>query len=119
MPVNVTVSDALYQKLDDKKLLKAIQKSVQDTTRELKDECVDYSPHVTGRLRDGFSYEVNNTATGVDSKITNGPAPYWVFLEYGTRYISPMGNIQRAVEVTEPGAKIIARFHQNYKPGGK
>ena len=117
MSVDVQVSHGLWSKLDSKKLLSAVQKSVQETTRELKDECVDYSPKVTGNLRRGFSYDVNNTGSGVDAKITNAPAPYWVFLEYGTRYIPAMGNIQRAVEVTEPGAKIIARFNQYYKPG--
>ncbi len=116
MSVDVQVSTSLWEKLDSKKLVDATRKSVQETTRELKDECVEYSPKVTGHLRRGFSYDVEGGSV-TRARITNAPAPYWVFLEYGTRYIPAMGNIQRAVEVTEPGAKIIARFNQYYKPG--
>jgi HK97 gp10 family phage protein len=119
MSVDVQINESLWKKLDSKKLSEAVRKSVQETTRELKDECVEYSPKVTGNLRRGFSYEVTGGEAVTRAKITNNTAPYWVFLEYGTRYIPEMGNIQRAVEVTEPGAKITARFKQYYKPGGK
>ena len=117
MSVEVQVSQGLWEKLDSKKLAEATKKAVQETTRELKDECVEYSPKVTGHLRRGFSYDVSGGEAVTRAKITNAPAPYWFFLEYGTRYIPAMGKIQRAVEVTEPGAKIIARFNQYYKPG--
>lgn len=118
MPVEVTVSEGLYEKLDAKKLTAAVEKSVRETTIELEGECKDYSPVDTGNLRRSFSYDVSGGGSVTRAQVRNS-TNYWVFQEYGTRYIPAQGFIQRAVEVTEPGAKIVARFQKYYKPGAK
>ena len=118
MPVNVTVSEALYKKLDDKQLTTALKKAVTETTIELNNECIDYAPVDTGNLKRSHSYDVSGGAAVTRAQVKNS-TNYWHFVEYGTRYAPAQGYIQRAVEVTEPGAKITARFQQYYKPGGK
>lgn len=115
MSVDVQVSTALYKKLDEKKLKNAAEKSVRETTIELEGECKDYAPVDTGKLRSSFSYEVNSGGSVTRAQVKNS-TNYWVFQEYGTRYIPAQGFIQRAVEVTEPADKIIARFSKYYKP---
>jgi HK97 gp10 family phage protein len=118
MPVDVTVSDGLYQKLDEKKLANALKKAVTETTIELNNECIEYAPVDTGNLKRSHSYEVNGGQAVTRAMVKNS-TNYWPYVEYGTRYAPAQGYIQRAVEVTEPGAKITARFGQYYKPGGK
>ena len=118
MPVDVQVSESLYSKLDSKKLQTAIRKAVKDTTIQLEGECKDYSPVDTGNLKRSHSYEVNGGQAVTRAMVKNS-TNYWPYVEYGTRYAPAQGYIQRAVEVTEPGAKITARFTQYYKPGGK
>lgn len=115
MSVDVQVSTTLYKKLDEKKLKNAAEKSVRETTIELEGECKDYAPVDTGNLRRSFSYEVSGGGSVTRAQVKNS-TNYWVFQEYGTRYIPAQGFIQRAVEVTEPADKIIARFSKYYKP---
>lgn len=118
MPVDVTVSEALYKKLDDKQLTSALKKAVTETTIELNNECIDNSPVKTGYLKRGHSYEVSGGAAVTRAQVKNR-ANYWHFVEYGTRYMAPRGYIQQAVNSTKPGEKITTRFQQYYKPGGK
>lgn len=115
MSVEVTVSEGLYKKLDDKKLAKAIQKAVTEQTQQLEGECVDYSPHDTGHLQQSWSYDVNGGQRVTRAQIKNS-TNYWHYVEYGTRYQPAQGYVQRAVEVNQPAEKIIARFNQYYKP---
>lgn len=117
MSVDVQVSTGLYKKLDAKKLMNAAEKSVRETTIELEGECKDYSPVDTGNLRRSFSYDVSGGGSVTRAQVKNS-TNYWVFQEYGTRYIPAQGFIQRAVEVTEPAAKITSRFSRYYKPDG-
>lgn len=118
MSVQVDVSEECYKKLDSQRLFQALDKAVKDTVIELEGECKDYAPYVTGKLHDSFSYDYSSGEGTIQAQINN-TSGYWMYLEYGTRYIPPYGFIQRAIEVTEPGAKIVARFQQNYGKGGK
>ena len=117
MPVNVTVSDALYNKLDEGKLTRALKKAVTETTVKLEVECKDYAPIDTGNLKRSFSHEVTGGKAVTRAKVKNS-TNYWMYPEYGTRYQPAQGYIQRAVEVARPSEDLIARFQQYYKPDG-
>lgn len=115
MSVEVQVSEGLYKKLDAKKLSKALERTVRESTIQLESECVDYSPYDTGKLHDSWSYDVNGGQRVVRAQIKNS-TNYWHYVEYGTRYQPAQGYVQRAVEVNQPAEKILARFKQYYKP---
>lgn len=118
MSVEVTVNEALYEKLDAKKLSSAMKKALTEQTIQLEGECVDYSPHDTGYLQQSWSYSVDGGQRVAKAQIKNG-AKYWQYVEFGTRYQPAQGYVQRAIEVNQPAEKFIARFQQYYKPGGK
>ena len=117
MSVDVQISQSLYNKLDYKKISNALQKAVEQTVQRLDDECKDYSPVDTGHLRRSFSHDISSSDTAVKGRVKNS-TNYWIYQEFGTRYIPAQGFIQRAVEVTEPGKLVIEEFQSRYKPNG-
>ena len=118
MTVNVTYNQSFYDKLDPKKLKEAAKEATTETMQLLEREVKDYSPVRTGALRRSHSYDIQDYGYIIKSQLKAG-MPYWIYLEYGTRYIPAYGYVARAIEVTDPAQKIVDKFLVHYHIGGK
>lgn len=91
MPLEIKFNDSYTNKTDPDSYLKAMSDTVQEVCEETMKECQVECPVRTGNLRDSHFVEGEH----LEATLRNS-AEYWIYVVYGTRWMSANNYPQRA-----------------------
>lgn len=120
---HMDINDSARKKLSKVHAIGAMEESMRETFRELRDRCVleapgpgrSRTPNPTGNLRRNHIYEVTNTGGSINAILKNTARSkngehYWIFLQYGTSRMEADPYLTRALDAVNPEQKIVEKF---------